>query len=103
MYISYARAMSAPTLGHEVSTADFRSHLGEHFDAAQREPVTVTSRGRARGVLVSPDFFDRALRALEDAEDVAAAAAARAETEPRVSHEELRRELGLDGDQAPGR
>ncbi len=88
--------MSAPTVGHATSTAEFRSHLGEHIDAAQREPVTITSRGRARAVLVSPDFFDRALHALEDAEDVAAAEAARAEPEARVSHEELRRELGLD-------
>lgn len=51
-----------------VSSARFRAHLSEHLERAQREPVTITSRGaRRRAVLVSADFFDRASIALEDA------------------------------------
>jgi len=48
-------------------------------------------------VVVDPDFFERAVEALEDAEDVAAARAARTEPEPTVTHEELLRELGIEG------
>lgn len=50
-----------------LSSARFRAHLSEHLERAQREPVTITSRGaRRRAVLVSADFFDRASLALGD-------------------------------------
>ncbi|WP_330901877.1 prevent-host-death family protein [Corynebacterium propinquum] len=58
-------------------------------------PVTITSRGsRARAVVVSPSFFARAVAALEDQEDMHAAEIAREETE-EISHDELKKELGL--------
>ena len=51
-----------------VSSAHFRRNLSEYLARAQREPITVTSRGvRRRAVLVSAEFFDRARLALEDA------------------------------------
>lgn len=85
-----------------TTAADFRNHLGEHLDRVQREPLTITNRGRARAVVVSPDFFERAIRALEDADDVAAAAAARESDEPSISHADLLAELGLSPtDRAP--
>lgn len=38
--------------------------------AAQREPVEITSRGAGRrAVVVSPEFYDRALQALVDQAD----------------------------------
>lgn len=46
-------------------------------------------------MLVSQDFFERAIQALEDAADLAAVSAARDDNEPTVTHEELMRELGL--------
>lgn len=48
-----------------------------------------------RAVGVSPGFYDRAVQALEDIEDIRAAAAARQET-GGISQEDLRSELGLD-------
>ncbi|WP_092017375.1 type II toxin-antitoxin system prevent-host-death family antitoxin [Brevibacterium siliguriense] len=78
-----------------VTMSEFRSQQSSLIATAQREPVEITSRGAVRrAVVVSPDFYDRALRALEDQADVQAAAAARQESE-RVSQEELEQELGL--------
>jgi len=98
-------AMTAPApiydepgvFGVTMSAAEFRGRIGEAMDAVQREPVTVTNRGRARAVLVSVDFYERALEALEDDADIAAAAEARADDGPRVTQEELLADLGLAG------
>lgn len=47
---------------------------------AQREPVEITSRSAGRrAVVVSPEFFDRAVKELEDQADIRGAAAARSE------------------------
>lgn len=78
-----------------VTLSQFRSQQSDYIAAAQREPVEITSRGAGRrAVVVSPEFFDRALEALEDQADVRGATEARNEN-GRVSHEELMRELGL--------
>lgn len=50
---------------------------------------------RRRAVVVSPDFFDRAIEALEDMEDIRAAAAARREG-GEMTLKELKAEFGLD-------
>ena len=43
----------------EVTTSEFRNEQSRYLDAAQREPVSILSRGaRRRAVVVSPDFFD---------------------------------------------
>lgn len=48
-----------------VTASELRGSLSELLELANRQPVTVASRGaRARAVLVSPDFFDRACDAL---------------------------------------
>ena len=78
-----------------VTLSQFREKQSDYIAAAQREPVQITSRGVGRrAVIVSPDFFDRAIEALEDQADIRAAAEAREATE-RVSPEELMAELGL--------
>jgi len=78
-----------------TTLSNFRAHQSKVLDDAQREPVEILSRGsRRRAVVVSPEFFDRALEALEDAEDARAAAVARGE-QGSVSHEELMAEFGL--------
>lgn len=78
-----------------VTLSRFREKQSDYIAAAQREPVQITSRGVGRrAVIVSPDFFDRAIEALEDQADIRAAAEAREDTE-RVSPEELMAELGL--------
>ncbi len=78
-----------------VTLSQFRSQQSDYIAVAQREPVEITSRGAGRrAVVVSPEFYDRAIRALEDQADIRAAAQARKET-ARISHEELLRELDL--------
>jgi len=53
-----------------VTLSQFRSHQADMLAAAQREPVEITSRGAGRrAVVVSPEFYDRALQALVDQAD----------------------------------
>lgn len=86
----YGRGMDAI-----VAPGQFRSEQGHFLEVAQREPVTILSRGvRRHAVIVFPDFYDRAVRALEGIEDIRAVAAARKEV-GEISHEELKAELGL--------
>lgn len=76
-----------------VTLSQSRNRQSDYIAAAQREPIEITSRGAGRrAVVVSPDFYDRAVRALEDQADIEAAAQARRE-EGRISHEELLRSL----------
>lgn len=78
-----------------VSLTELRNQLHNNIAAAQREPVEIVSRGASRraAVLVSADFFDRAIEALEDQDDVRAAAEARQDSGPTISHEQLIAEL----------
>lgn len=78
-----------------VTLSQFREKQSAYIAKAQVEPVEITSRGVGRrAVIVSPDFYDRALQALEDQADIRAAAAARQDP-TRISHEDLMAELGL--------
>ncbi len=77
------------------SSNDARVRWAALLDEVRTEAVHVTRRGRDVAVLVDPDFYERALVALEDAADIAAAQAARADDAPTVIHEELLRELGI--------
>lgn len=68
------------------------------MDAARRAPVTITEHGRESVMILDIEIAQRALRALEDAEDAAAAEEARAAIEAgeeTVPLEEVARELGL--------
>lgn len=68
-----------------VTLSEFRQNQSGFIATAQREPVEITSRGaQRRAVVVSPEFYDRAIAALEDLEDVRAAARARGEE--TISH-----------------
>lgn len=78
-----------------VTLSQFRDKQSDYIAAAQREPVVVTSRGaRRRAVVVSPEFYDRAVQAIKEQEDIRAATEARNET-GRVLNDELIRELGI--------
>ena len=78
-----------------VTLSQFRRNQSDYIAVMQRAPVEITLRGIGRrAVVVSPEFFDRAVQALEDQDDVRAAARAR-EEQGSVSHEELVREIGL--------
>ena len=79
-----------------VTLSQFRNQQSDYIATARREPVEITSRGAGRrAVVVSPEFYERVVAALEGVADARAAAEARVEQEPRVSHEDLRRELGI--------
>ncbi|MPV50693.1 type II toxin-antitoxin system prevent-host-death family antitoxin [Pseudactinotalea sp. HY160] len=79
---------------NSVTLSQFRNRQSDYIAAAQRGPVEITSRGaRRRAVVVSPEFFDRAIAALEDQADISAAAEARKES--RISHAEVMAEFGL--------
>lgn len=49
-----------------VSAKEAKDGFGALLDAAQREPVTITKKGRAVAVVLSKEDFER-LEALEDA------------------------------------
>lgn len=77
-----------------VTLSQFRNQQSDYIAIAQREPVEITSRGAGRrAVVVSPEFYDRALQALEDQNDIRAAADAR--KEPSMPFEDLMQELGI--------
>lgn len=78
-----------------VTSNDARTKWSEMIDAARNEPVSITRRGKTVAVLVKPEFFERAMDALEEIEDIQDVADALAEDGPWVSLEDLKRELGL--------
>jgi len=79
-----------------VPSNEARQHWAELLDAVRSEPVSISRRGRDVAAVVDIAFYRRAVEALEDAEDVEAAKAARQENEPTVSHEALLEELGIE-------
>ncbi|MFP7366596.1 type II toxin-antitoxin system Phd/YefM family antitoxin [Corynebacterium callunae] len=80
----------------KATTSQFRNEQSRYLDIAQRVPVAILSRGtRPRAVVVSPEFYERAMRALEHFENIQAAEAARTES-GEISNAELKAELGID-------
>ncbi len=77
-----------------ISAAEARQHWSETIDAALRGPVSISRHGRGAVVLMDATLAARALAALEDAEDVAALDAARAEG-GSVPWDEIKADLGL--------
>ena len=90
-----------------TTLSNFRANQSEVLDAAQRAPVEILSRGsRRRAVVVSPEFFDRALQALEDQADVRGAAEVDTVRIPgalNIAHTELRDRIDEVRDAADGR
>lgn len=83
----------------DVSATIARQRWAETLDSARREPVRIFSHGRAVAVVMDPELAERALKALEDAEDLAAADRSLAETEagaPTYSLKEVAAELGIE-------
>ncbi|AWB82987.1 prevent-host-death family protein [Corynebacterium yudongzhengii] len=83
-------------MGITVTESEFSGEIGRFLDAALRSPVTILGPGAyRRAVVVSPAFFDRAVSALEDLENIQKAQAARDE-HGYISHDRLKAELGID-------
>jgi prevent-host-death family protein len=79
-----------------MSISDARDHLGEIVSKAEhaRERIVLTRHGRAVAAVISIEDL-RELEAAEDEADLAAARAALAAGEPRVSHRVVMAEFGL--------
>lgn len=72
-----------------------RQKWAETLDAAKLEPIRITSHGREVAVVMGVELANKALAALDDADDIKAAELALADPETRVSLEDLARELGI--------
>jgi prevent-host-death family protein len=79
----------------DLSATEARERFSDALAAAAREPVFITRHGKRIAALVTADFYERAVEAMEDAEDVAAARAALDEDGESVSWEDVKAELGL--------
>jgi len=75
-----------------VSTA--REKLPDVVELAQTEAVILERYGRPAAVVVSAEFYERAVAALEDAEDIAAFDSAMAEEGPNIPWEQVKADLG---------
>ena len=87
--VSYYAYMS------DMTATDAREHFSEALAASSREPVFITRHGKRVAALVTAEFYDRAIAALEDAEDIASARAALDEDGPSIPWEVVKADLGL--------
>jgi prevent-host-death family protein len=90
--------MYATYMATELSVTEARERFSEVVDTAEREPVFLTKHGQRHAVLLSADQYERMVELVEDAEDLNAADAARAEIEngqPTIPWEDVKRDLGL--------
>lgn len=79
-----------------ISTAEARNDFADVINRASfgKERFVLTRRGKKLAAIVPVEDMDL-LEELEDQMDVAAAKAALAESDERISYQDLRRELGL--------
>jgi prevent-host-death family protein len=61
-----------------MTSVEAQNHFGELLDAAQREPVTITRRGRPVAFVVSQQEYEVLSQRLETANDQALLTSARA-------------------------
>ncbi len=83
---------------NKMTATAARQQWAQTLDTALREPIQITSHGRVVAVVMDPELAQRAMAALEEAEDIAAADRALAETaagEPTYSLDDVAAELGL--------
>ena len=64
--LSYTPAMTAPKIEHEERIADVRNSFADAVGRARYsdETTVLTSRGKRVAVIVSMEFYERALAAL---------------------------------------
>jgi prevent-host-death family protein len=81
----------------KISTADARKDFAEVINRASfgKERFVLTRRGKKLAAIIPIEDLEL-LEELEDRMDVDAAKAALAESDERVSYQDLRRELGLE-------
>lgn len=77
-----------------VSVADARNHFSDVIDRSKTEAVFIERRGQRAAVVISPEYYERMLEALEEAEDVAAFDEAMAEEGPNIPWAQVKADLG---------
>lgn len=77
-----------------ITVTEARGQLPEVVDRTRTEAVLLEKRGTVVAVVVSPEFYHRALEALEEAEDVAAFDEAMAEEGPNLPWTQVKADLG---------
>ena len=78
---------------NSVTVSDFRLNLSAYINVAKQEPVMITTdSSEVRAALVSPEFYERAIRALEDQ---AERTAGTAEDDSPIQIGDLFDELGI--------
>jgi len=90
--------MYATYMATELSVTEARERFSEVVETAEREPVFLTKHGQRQAVVLSADQYERMVEHVEDAEDLNAADAARAEIEggqPTIPWDDVKRDLGL--------
>ena len=79
----------------DVPVSEARAELATLIDKTETHPIRITSHGKVKAVLVNPNFYERAIEALEDLEDIKAIEEYEQKPKEFISFEELKRELGF--------
>lgn len=77
-----------------ISVADARRRFSEVIARSKTEAVFIENRGQRAAVIVSPEYYERMLESLEEAEDVAAFDEAMAEEGPNIPWDQVKADLG---------
>lgn len=77
-----------------ISVTKARGQLPEVVSRSSTEAVLLEKRGAVVAVVVSPEFYQRALEAVEEVEDVAAFDEAMAEEGPSLPWAQVKADLG---------
>jgi prevent-host-death family protein len=77
-----------------ISVTEARGQLPEVVERSRSEAVLLEKRGAVVAVIVSPDFYQRALDALEEADDVVAFDEAMVEEGPDLPWAQAKADLG---------
>ena len=78
-----------------ISITEARADLAAVVKKVKKTPVEITSHGKVQAVLVDPSFYERAMEALEDLEDVRAFDEAMEDKSPGIPWEKVKKELGI--------
>lgn len=77
-----------------ISVADARKNFSDLITQSQTEAVFIERRGQRAAVMISPEYYERMLEALEEAEDILAFDIAMEEEGPNIPWSQVKSDLG---------
>jgi antitoxin Phd len=92
MYITHGNLYDSHMTAMSISEA--RERLADVIDGVKNEPVVLERYGKPAAVLVSPEYYEALLDAMEESTDVAAFDAALAESNPNIPWDQVKVDLG---------